>query len=939
VTAVYGGDATHQAATSTNTAQLVVTQASPTIAATADGSAADSVSYGTTATLDVSGLSGTPTGADAPTGTITYTDADADTLCQATLPTTSCSSPASLSTGTYAVTASYSGDANYAAATAAPISLTVTKAPAPTITASVDHASSSYGTALTFSAAGVPSGTNGTVRFTDADGDVICTTAVGATSCTTSSTSPLTTGSYAVTATYSGDDDHEGGVTTSTLAVVIEKAAGAVTAQVNGGAATDVAYGDTVTFSAVDLPADAAPSSKVSFAVDADAVCTATVASPSCEASSPIPTGSYAVVATWAGDANYASATSGDAALTVRQASTDLGATADGKSTDTIVYGTAPQFAATGLDLGDDTAATGTVTFSEGSTVLCTATLPDISCTGPDDLGAGDHTVVATYSGDTQHSSATATAITVTVVKATADVTAKVNGGSSATVTYGTAATLALTGLPASATGTVVFADQDGDSLWAGDVADLGDAATQAQLPAGTYTISALYTGDANHERALADDITLTVKKAAVAITSADPGSAVFGTPVTLTVNGLPSDATGTVSFVDGDGTVLCSATLPNTSCATPATLGAGSHAITASYSGDANHRAASADPVSLTITKAETHIGTSAGGTGDPSGPSDPNDPSGDPVSATHGQTVTFTVSGLPAGATGTVEYRAADGTVLCTIHLDAGETSCTTSAALGGGDYVVTPVYSGDDDHAGSTGDPIALSVAAQQITIRLTASATSITWGDSATLTAADLPADATGTITFLHASKVLCIVKLPKTSCSTDAVQPGTATITAQYSGDASYLATSATTALTVTALATKDAQPAASPSSTSVTATWPSVPGATGYQIIVSTSQDMSDPIDGAARTAGANATSLVITGLDPNTRYYYRVIALGADGAVLGTHDAVATTAPSALAVTGSTLSLGGMLLGGMLLAAGAALAIFTAMRRRREAR
>jgi hypothetical protein len=70
----------------------------------------------------------------------------------------------------------------------------------------------------------------------------------------------------------------------------------------------------------------------------------------------------------------------------------------------------------------------------------------------------------------------------------------------------------------------------------------------------------------------------------------------------TLTVSGLPSDATGTVVF-DQAGSPLCTATLPSHTC-TSVTLAPGSYpGITGTYSGDGTYAGStSTNSVSLTV-------------------------------------------------------------------------------------------------------------------------------------------------------------------------------------------------------------------------------------------------------------------------------------------------------------------------------------------------
>jgi hypothetical protein len=64
---------------------------------------------------------------------------------------------------------------------------------------------------------------------------------------------------------------------------------------------------------------------------------------------------------------------------------------------------------------------------------------------------------------------------------------------------------------------------------------------------------------------------------------------ATLGQTSTLTVAGIPSDATGTIQ-VTSNGTELCTIALPATSCTLPATLAVGDYPLDVSYPGDANY-------------------------------------------------------------------------------------------------------------------------------------------------------------------------------------------------------------------------------------------------------------------------------------------------------------------------------------------------------------
>jgi hypothetical protein len=89
-------------------------------------------------------------------------------------------------------------------------------------------------------------------------------------------------------------------------------------------------------------------------------------------------------------------------------------------------------------------------------------------------------------------------------------------------------------------------------------------------------------------------------------------GSAVYGQPITLTATLYPGAGTtgGTVTFLDG-GTPLGTAAVDGSGKAALITsgLGVGSHAITASYGGNANSRGGTSGATSETVGQAATHL------------------------------------------------------------------------------------------------------------------------------------------------------------------------------------------------------------------------------------------------------------------------------------------------------------------------------------------
>ena len=759
ITATYSGDTNYTGSTATTS--LTVTTAATAFTASATPS---SVTFGTSSTLAEAGL---PGGA---TGTVTFTSGAA-TLCIATLSTASCTTSTSLAAGTYPITASYSGDGNYSGSTAT-TSLTVTMA-ASSFTASATPSSVPYGASSTLAVSGLPGAATGMVTF-KSGAATLCTASLPTASCSSSTT--LAAGSYPITATYPGDGNYTGSTATTNLTVT--KVATSFTASATPAS---VAFGVSSSLGETGLPAGAGGT--ITFMSGATLLCIATLPTTSCATSTTLPAGSYPVTATYSGDGNHFGSTA-TTSLTVTKASTSFTASATPGS---VVYGTTSTLAESGLQ-GN---ATGTVTFTSGATLLCTANLPTTNCATSTTLAAGSYPATATYSGDGNHGGSTAST-SLTVTKAATSFAAS---ATLPTVTYGVSSSLGETGLPAGAGGTITF--KSGATVLC--IASLPTASclTSTSLPAGTYPVTGTYSGDGNYLGSTATT-SLTVTMASTAFTaSATPSSVAYGTSSSLAESGLPGDATGTVTFTSG-ATILCTASLPTTTCATSTTLVVGSYLVTATYPGDGNYTGSTA-MTSLTVTQAATSFTASA-----------------TPSSVAFGVSSSLGEAGLPAGAGGTITFMSGV-TLLCATTLPT--TSCATSTTLPAASYPVTATYSGDSNYLGSTATT---SLTVTMASTAFTASATpgSVVYGTSSTLAESGLQENATGTVTFASAGSTLCVAILPATSCLTSTgLGAGTYPVTATYSGDGNYVGSTASTSLTVTKAATS-LTAAATPSSVS-----------------------------------------------------------------------------------------------------------------------
>lgn len=155
-----------------------------------------------------------------------------------------------------------------------------------------------------------------------------------------------------------------------------------------------------------------------------------------------------------------------------------------------ICEGQSTTFSATDFPTG----ATGTTTFSIGSTTLCTATLPATSCTASISA-AGSQTVTATYSGDSNNCGGSTTfplnVRTLTTTTASANPN-PVGEGQSVTLS----ATVASSG--PTPTGTVTFSIGS-TLLCTASLSGGTGACISSAIPVGTQIITATYNGDVNN--------------------------------------------------------------------------------------------------------------------------------------------------------------------------------------------------------------------------------------------------------------------------------------------------------------------------------------------------------------------------------------------------------------------------------------------------------
>jgi len=215
----------------------------------------------------------------------------------------------------------------------------------------------------------------------------------------------------------------------------------------------------------------------------------------------------------------------------------------------------------------------------------------------------GSHNITVQYPGDANFVGSTSNAIMFTDGKGTA--TAGVTASPASPSVFGTAVTLtaSVTGDPTTVpTGTVTF--MDGTTVLGTGTLSNGAAALTlsgaTSLTAGTHSITIVYSGDTNYNPVTSAVLTyvVTPAPASTSVTTTLTSSlnpSIYGDMVTLTVNVASTigvTPTGTVTIKDAfNNSTLGVVTLTNgtgTLVVNPIFM-AGSHTITATYSGDSN--------------------------------------------------------------------------------------------------------------------------------------------------------------------------------------------------------------------------------------------------------------------------------------------------------------------------------------------------------------
>ena len=493
ITAVYGGDGNFTTSTSSAVSQAV-NQASTTTSLTASPT---STTSGQTVTLTATMAVVAP-GAGTPTGSVqffigTTSLGTADLSGNTAILTTT-----TLPVGTDSLTAQYLGDPNFTGSTSSAVTVTINPAGIATTTTLTSSTNPSvFGQSVTFTATVAPSSGSGTPTgsVTFYAGSTPLGTATLSSKKASLKTTSVPVGSQAITAVYSGDTTYAPGTSAVlTQTVNLDSTTTKVTSSANPSV-----YGQSVTLTATvkaASPGSGTPIGTVTFYDGTTNLGSGTLSGGTATLSPTFSVvGSHSITVAYSGDPDFTASTSPALSQTVNKAGTT---TAVASVVNPSIYGQQLTFTATvSANSPGSGTPTGTITFYSGSTQLGTGTLSGrtASLTTSSLLAVGNHTIKASYGGDTNFKTSAGTLTqTVNQDSSTTSVVSSANPsvyGQSMTFTATVTAYAPGSGTP---TGSVTFMS---GTTTLGTVALSGGTASYstAKLATSQVTITATYNG------------------------------------------------------------------------------------------------------------------------------------------------------------------------------------------------------------------------------------------------------------------------------------------------------------------------------------------------------------------------------------------------------------------------------------------------------------
>ncbi len=529
-------------------------------------------------------------------------------------------------------------------------------------------------------------------------------------------------------------------------------------------------------------------------------------------ANSPLAVGTHSFTVSYGGAVNWAAATSAPLNVTVKPTASIALTAANVPMNGSAFPGATLKFLATIGDIGNGPIPTGTVQFSDGSTALGAPVpvLQGVATLSSSQFALGAHSVTAAYSGDSNYAGVTSTVFTFKVISQLSN-TLLLNLGSASPVASGSAFSITaamhygtVPGAPQS-TGTISLIE-DGKTVATqpitGNMAVFSVNTSANPLSAGSHTFSASYTGDTVYLPSTSSTAMLTVtgNLPTFKLTS-DVGSfsnVVQGTPLAFTatvgaVSGLPTP-TGTVQFFVDTVIAGSPVTLTNgVATYTSSSLGVGTHAITAAYSGNASYNSTTTNATAAIVTQGTDAIALSL------SGPSTVG--LGTPITL-KGSLSVASLGPAPTGTVTLLDGAAAIGTATLSgsAPISLNFTVNTPGQPLTAGSHTFSLNYGGAAQWTGSTSSAQAVTIGKSESVASVVSSGLTVLAGTSVTFTtsvsATVTSPVPTGTVQFYDGTTMLgtpVTLAAGKAIYTTSALTAGSHSISSTYSGDANFAA--------------------------------------------------------------------------------------------------------------------------------------------------
>ncbi|MGO4515407.1 Ig-like domain repeat protein [Terriglobus sp. 2YAB30_2] len=711
-------------------------------------------------------------GTNIPTGKITFYDGSTSLGAVNLAPGVATLTAGSLTLGSHSITASYEGDVSNNPSTSSALIQVVKQAATVSLGSSLNPSviKQQVTFTATVTAAGSPTGT---ITFQDGSA-TLGAIPINGSGVATITVNTLSVGAHSITASYSGDTNTIGAVS-SVWPQTVNKDTSSTTL---GAAPSSIKAGEPLTLTAtVSNSGLVAVTGSVTFKDGSNTLGTANLNGSGIATwtATGLSGGTHSFTAVYSGDTNNSTSTSA------------LNFTVDTISTTTLLSSNVPTVdAGAPLQLSATVTpsqttggtVTGTVTFYDGATLLNTVTLPanGVAPLITTSLSVGSHTLSAIYNGSTNYATSNSNITPVTVRQATTQTVITSNGSPAIA---GSVVTFSITvtgsgGIPA---GSVIVKDNGGPLA---TVSLNGGRATLsvATLSVGDHLITADYAGDANNTGSSSNTSQKIVQATTTLRVAASANPTVSGQQVSLVATATSNGGVppGQVQFLDG-GVAIGTATLNGSGVASVQTssLTPGIHTITAVYAGNATYTPATSTALSLTVLQAITVAVVS-----------DTN-----PSIAGRSVQFTATVTG-GSNLTGTVTFK--DGSAsLSTAPLQNGVATFST-ANLAVGTHSITATYSGDSTNASASSQVWPQQITSATTTVQGAPSATTLIYGAALTVQVqvTGNGGDVSGQVTLLDGATSVASGTLGANGAATlitSSLTIGPHTLIVHYAGDA------------------------------------------------------------------------------------------------------------------------------------------------------